>query len=340
MLRRRRVVTWALVASSLAWPNAAASLPDTPAPTDGQVVADEACAALPEHARLDDFGRWYFDAPSWERARSRAVACRHVRYASGGHAVEGFVLRPTDAPTGTRLPAILYARGGSGDFGRINALVLAELRLLAAEGFVVAATDYRFVGPLARRDEWGGIEVDDVLNLVPLLQSRPEVDSANLFMLGVSRGGTMTYLALKRGVAVNAAAVIAAPSDMAQLAMDRPEFVLGGDDYDGWARIWPGFVKRGREHLEARSAVSWADRLDKPLLILHARDDNKVSVRHALALGQALQAVGAEYELVIYGHDGHSLPRHREDRNRRIVEWFRAHMRRDAPGSASGLSSR
>ncbi len=303
-----------------AWASGAAPVP---VPADGAILSQRSCPDLPRHDQLDDFGRFYFDAASWEAVRTDGVTCRRLTYASGGHEVEGFALTPPGPPG--PLPAIIYNRGGTGDFGRIDVLLLAEMRVLAAQGFVVVGSSYRFVGELARRDEWGGADLDDVMNPVPLLQARPDVDRRNLFMVGLSRGGVMTYLALKRGATVNAAAVIAGPSDLTRWAVDRPEFVLGYDEYDGWARVWPDFVTRGKEQLEARSAVFWPEKLRQPVLILHARTDHKVPVEHALALAQRLQQAGAEYELVVYGDDGHSLPRHRADRTRRIVEWFRGH---------------
>ena len=53
------------------------------------------------------------------------------------------------------------------------------------------------------------------------------IDVERMFMLGVSRGGTMTYLALKNKVPVKAAAVIAGPSDFASLAAIRSDFLNG-----------------------------------------------------------------------------------------------------------------
>jgi dipeptidyl aminopeptidase/acylaminoacyl peptidase len=256
------------------------------------------------------------------------VECRHLRYASGGQPVEGYLLDPAANPDARRFPAIIYNRGGTGDYGKIDALLLAEMRLLAEQGFVVAASNYRFVGDLARRDEWGGSDVEDVLNLVPLLKSRGDVDARNLFMMGVSRGGVMTYLAIKRQAPINAAAVIAGPTDLTRLIVERPEFLLGYEDYDGWARIWPEFVSKGRELLEMRSPVFWPGEIGTPVLILHSRIDSKVPVHHALALAQGLQEQEKEFELIVYSNDGHSLPSNREDRNRRIVEWFRAHAAR------------
>jgi hypothetical protein len=40
-----------------------------------------------------------------------------------------------------------------------------EFYLLAKEGYIVLATEYRSTGDKGRRDEWGGADVHDVLNL-------------------------------------------------------------------------------------------------------------------------------------------------------------------------------
>lgn len=321
---RRTLLATLLLAGGLAGELRAQPTPPT---ANGRVVAEEPCAAPPPHDALDEFGRRLYDATTWERLRADpARDCRRIRYTSGGQDVGGYVVRPRATGAGEPLPAIVYNRGGTGNFGRIDALTLAELWLMAQRGFVVVASEYRYVDDQARRDEWGGADLDDVLNLLPLVSARPDVDARNVFMMGLSRGGFMTYLALARGARVNAAAVIAGPTDLARLAVERPEFVLGNEVFDGWAKLWPDYVAHARQLLESRSPVALAGRLDVPLLVMHARTDSKISVSHALAMAQKLQEHGKEYELVVYANDGHSLPRHREDRNRRIEEWFRAHM--------------
>jgi len=55
---------------------------------------------------------------------------------------------------------------------------------------------------LLTREEFGGAEIHDVLNLIPLAKSLGYVDMDNVFILGVSRGGMETYLALKNGIPV------------------------------------------------------------------------------------------------------------------------------------------
>jgi len=119
------------------------------------------------------------------------------------------------APGTRKWPAIIFNRGGNGELGRItdngqpcrgmantSCLDVVDLLLFAKAGFVVIASDYRYQGATVKRDEWGGVEVDDVLNLVPALKSLDFVDPGRLFMLGLSRGGTMAYLAIKRSSAI------------------------------------------------------------------------------------------------------------------------------------------
>ena len=220
-------------------------------------------------------------------------------------------------------PAIIYNRGGTGDYGKINDVTVLDLYLLAKAGFVVIASDYRFHDATAKRDEWGGADLNDVVNLVPALGSLDIVDHDHLYMLGVSRGGTMTYLALmKRCVPVRAAAVIAGPSDLEALGRHQPAFVNGDDTYDGWAKVWPDYGRHKADLYRDRSPIFWTANLDVPILILHSRQDRLVPVEHALRMAAALQAGGKPYALHIYERDGHSLPLNRDDRNRQIVSWF------------------
>ena len=291
----------------------------------GRVKKEENCPGLRPYNELDKFGKFYFPEAVYEEARTQTeYECHHIWYLSDEILVSGYIFKPK-AMKGSMWPAILYNRGGTGNFSLIDDLVRIEFYLLAKEGYVVLATEYRSTGDKGRRDEWGGADVDDVLNLVTVAKSLGYVDLQRMFMLGVSRGGMMTYLALKNKVPVKAAAVIAGPSDLESLGTVRPDFLVGDDGYDGWTKVWPDFEHRKEEYFRARSAVAWADQIDTPVLILHSRTDTKIPVSQAFAIAEKLQEHKKEYELVIYGKDGHSLPLNRNDRNQHIIRWFRAH---------------
>ena len=72
---------------------------------------------------------------------------------------------------------------------------------------------------------------------------------------------------------------------------------------------------------------TWPEQINVPSLILHGGGDWRASPADALAFAQKLQAAGKTYELVVYANDDHGLSGHVADRDRRIVEWFRKHMR-------------
>jgi len=304
-------------------------------PEDGQILSSKPRAPLPLLESLDDFSRNYFPRAVYEEARTQAdFDVLDITYASDGLPVRGMLIKPKVAGT-RKWPAIIFNRGGTGDYGRItddgltpcsrekpSCLTVVDLYLLAKAGFVVIASDYRFHGSTAKRDEWGGVDVNDVLNLVPALKSFDFVDPERLYMLGMSRGGTMTYIAIKRGISVKAAAVIAGPSDLEAFGKYRPEFVNGDETYDGFAKVWPDYQQRALEYYHARSAVYWADQINVPVLILHSRTDKLVPVTQALRMAEALQEKGKVYALHIYERDGHSLPQNREDRNRKVIDWF------------------
>ena len=63
-------------------------------------------------------------------------------------------------------------------------------------------------------EEFGGADVHDVLNLIPLAKSLGYVDMSNVFMFGESRGGMMAYLTLTNNIPVNAVATIGGLVDL------------------------------------------------------------------------------------------------------------------------------
>jgi dipeptidyl aminopeptidase/acylaminoacyl peptidase len=303
---------------------------------DGQILSMKPRVPLPTYESLDDFGRGYFPRAVYEEARTQtSFDILEMTYASDGLAVRGVLIRPK-APGAKKWPAIIFSRGGNGQLGSLmdnglpcvgmntSCLDIADLYQFAKAGFVVIASDYRYQGATLKRDEWGGVEVDDILNLVPALKSLDYVDPDRLFMLGLSRGGTIAYLALKRGIPVKAAAVIGGVTDVKAWVDARPEMgIVNGNEYiDGFAKIWPDYEHRAEEECRERSAVYWADQINVPVLILHSRTDKMVPVTQALRMAEALEEKNKVYSLHIYEHDGHPLPLNREDRNRMIIDWF------------------
>jgi dipeptidyl aminopeptidase/acylaminoacyl peptidase len=281
-------------------------------PGRGHRLASSPCSALENGGGLDP-------------------GCEVVLYSSAGVAVRGFVYRPWPPEPGRRHPAIIFNRGGNGDFGKIDAEDLRFLGGFAREGFVVLASQYRGVDGTPGADEFGGADLEDVRSLFPLAAELSGVDLDNVFMLGFSRGGMMTYLAIRDGAPIRAAAVVGGVSDLSALAAYRPEFLRI------WGRLMPDFDTNSRSLMRERSAVLWADRLDKPLLLLHGGADRRVPADQSRALAAALRRAGRPVQLEVFPGDDHMLSGHTAARDARILDWFREHAAGEGRPSAGAL---
>lgn len=255
------------------------------------------------------------------------IDCQRIKYLSDGLKVAGFLWKPKNT-AGQKLPVILFNRGGNREFGKLGPW--GGIHRFAAEGFVVIASQYRGNDGGEGREEFGGADVRDVLNLIPLAGSLDYVDMRNVFLYGVSRGGMMTYLALKNNIPVNAAAVVGGLTDMVSEARRRPGLVT-----NVWKEVIPGFDQRPEELMRERSAVYWADKINVPVLILQGGADWRTDPGTALAFAQKLQELGKEYELIVYAGADHGISQNEADRNRRIVDWFRKHLKEGAEAGAT-----
>jgi dipeptidyl aminopeptidase/acylaminoacyl peptidase len=252
-------------------------------------------------------------------AASRRVDCTRLVYMSDGLKVAGLLWRPIDQGP-KPLPLIIFNRGGNRNFGQVPPW--HGNHRLAAEGFVVLAPQYRGVDGGEGVEQFGGADVHDILNLVPVAQSLGDVDLQNVFMLGWSRGAMSTFVAMKQGIKLNAIAVGGGLLDLVAEAGRRPGLVS-----NVWSQLIPDFATKRDERLRERSVMYWPEQVNVPVLILHGGGDWRASPAEALAFAQKLQAAGKTYELIVYANDDHGISVNSADRNRRIVEWFRKHMR-------------
>jgi dipeptidyl aminopeptidase/acylaminoacyl peptidase len=284
--------------------------------------ANEIEAAKQEGLRMEMPGNLTAHLLSKEEfERENAYAgfeCLRIKYMSDGLKVVGFIWKPKNTE-GKKLPLIIVNHGGNGDLGKLRPWSQFGYYDYVSSGFVVIGPQYRGIDGGEGRDEFGGADLHDVMNVIPLARSLGYVDMNNIFILGASRGGMMAYLALKNKIPVNAAAIISGVADL--LSKERPQLV------NVYKRLIPDFEKRGDESLRERSAVYWADKINTPLLLLQGTADWRVNTSQVLALAQKLQESGKTYELIVYANDDHGVPLNRVDADRRIVGWFRMHMK-------------
>jgi dipeptidyl aminopeptidase/acylaminoacyl peptidase len=286
----------------------------------------EVAAALREGFRMEAAGtvdRRVLAREDYERRKAYdGFECVRITYLSDGLRVVGFVWKPADT-AGRKLPLIVFNRGGNRELGKLTAAYRFGFHDFLAGGFVVMASQYRGNDGGEGREEFGGADVRDVINLLPAARGLGYVDMNNVFMLGESRGAMMAYLALKHGMAVNAVAVIGGVSDLIADSKVRPELLDVAH-----RQLIPAFDADPEARMRERSALYWPESIDAPLLIMHGgRDWRCDPASQCLPLAQKLQRLKKTYELVIYAQDDHFLSLNREDSDRRIVAWFRRFMK-------------
>lgn len=296
--------------------------------TRKKMVEDERAAAEAEGHRYTTEAKLLTREEFEARAKADArIECRRLRYMSDGLQVVAYEWKPAGSG-GEKRPLIIFNRGGNRDFSIMTPSSWPSR--FALDGFVVLASQYRGSDGGEGTEEFGGADVRDVLNLIPLAESLGYVDMDNVFMLGWSRGGMMTALALKHGMQVNAAVLGSPLTDLIDEAENRPLVARRV-----WSQLIPGYADRRDEVLRERSAMYWPEKLRVPLMILQGGADWRVDPAVTLDFARALQAAGATYELIVYAGDDHAISANSTDSRRRIVEWFRRHMRPESTPPAS-----
>lgn len=241
-----------------------------------------------------------------------------IAYKSNGHTVVGFIIEPKK---GTHLPCIIYNRGGTGDFGAIKiGELFVDLARIARQGYIVIATQYSGCGGSEGKDEHGGSDLNDVLNLKKILNKHPRADASHIGMFGYSRGGMMTYLALSHVSWIKAAITIGAPTNLIRSQKLRPEM----------REIYKESFGGSLKELKNRSAIFWSEKIHKktPLLIMHGTKDDKVTPFDSIELSNQLQKIGKQHQLVMFEKGDHGLNNFTEQRNTYIDSWFKKYLKK------------
>ena len=132
-----------------------------------------------------------------------------IRYRSDDCEVEGYAAFPLtgEGPW----PGLIFNRGGNREFGTLRTIMLCRY---ATKGFAAFGSQYRGNCGGTGREEFGGRDVYDVIHLIDLALGLPCVKKPQLYMLGHSRGGMMTYRACAIDNRIRAAAICSGLADV------------------------------------------------------------------------------------------------------------------------------
>jgi dipeptidyl aminopeptidase/acylaminoacyl peptidase len=282
----------------------------TSGPTDVRPVTVPAFDAEPGLQRSSS--REEYDAA---RADER-YAFEQFTYESEGLTVGAYLYRPRKR-SASPVPVIVYNRGS---YTRPNGFV-GEMLVMANRygraGFIVVAPHYRGSNGWQGRDEMGGADLSDLMNIVRSVAHIDGADASRVYLAGESRGGMMVYQALRDQFPAKAAAVWGAFTDLS------PLIAPGSPQPKVASPIWPDLEQNRDAIIERRSAIRWANRIRTPVLIMHGTADQDIPVDHSQRMAAELSRLGRTHRLLLFEGQQHRIGGRGADRDAAAIEWFR-----------------
>ena len=251
-----------------------------------------------------------------------------------GAEIHGMVVKPPSFEAGKKYPTLLWIHGGpNGQDDHALEFSLYPLQferqLLAAQGYVVLAVNYR--GSSGRGSEftrsifadWGNKEVADLLGGIDYAVAKGIADPDRLGIGGWSYGGILTDYTIASDPRFKAA--ISGAGSANQISM------YGSDQYifqynneigppwksqDLWVKISYPFFH--------------ADRIHTPTLFMGGEKDFNVPIIGSEQMFQALRTLGVPTQLVVYPGQFHlfTRPSYQYDRLQRYIAWYEKYLKK------------
>jgi len=242
-----------------------------------------------------------------------------IVYQSDGLKVKGYLAYPMDETK--KYPCVIWNRGGAKNSGAIDSFTARGMfGQIASWGFVVFASQYRGNAGGEGKEQLGGEEINDVLNLVTIAKELPFANINKWGIEGWSRGGMMTYLTLQKNHNFKCAILVGAISNFRQHLERNPQSensyreMIAGEYFD--------------EAIEKRSAINFVDQLpDIPYLIVHGVDDKIVSPLQAIEMSRKMISLKIPHRLILFEGGDHFLKNHRKELDLIRKFWYDKYLK-------------
>ena len=246
--------------------------------------------------------------------------------APDGYPVHGWLVHPDPERHPGPRPVLLDIHGGP--FAQYGYTLFDEAQVYADAGYLVVlgnprgAAGYGEDHGRAIKHAMGTVDADDLLALLDAALSTDGADPERVGVMGGSYGGFMTtWLAGHAGDRFKGAIV--------ERAVTAWDSFLGSSDI-GYT-FAPQYVGTDPEAVAKQSPLTYTDRIDLPVLVIHSEHDWRCPVEQAQRLYVALKLRGVDTELLLFPGEGHELsrtglPSHRVARFEAILDWWSRHL--------------
>jgi dipeptidyl aminopeptidase/acylaminoacyl peptidase len=257
-----------------------------------------------DHAvKVSDDVLWRLELDDVAEVRTFRYAGLPAGAASGNPMIlYGYSFIPKSLDRTHKAPMIVLIHGGVHSNhmtgGPANAATI--VRELIGQGYVVVAPEYRgstgYGSAYAKAIDYGGAENDDVLGARAwMLERYPFIDAARVGLMGWSHGGMIALFNILFHPEAYACAYAGEPvADLLERRKYLKSMPRTIAESAGEA------AAKDDEEYRRRSPVTWAAKLEKPLLIHGNTNDETVHVSEVRHLVEALEAAGRQFQYKIY----------------------------------------
>ena len=231
---------------------------------------------------------------TWRAASDGFMQMDKITYRSnaGDLDVPAFVFQPVKLRGAKAHPAIVWVHENIR--GHLYEHYIPYIREATAKGYLVIAPEYRgsigYGKAFYDAIDYGGNEVDDVVTAIEVLTAKyPQVDPSRIGIIGWSHGGMITLLSVFRNPALFKAAVAMVPvtnlfQRLAWKGVERQHQAIDP------ANRYGGLPSEKREVYKERSPLYSVDKLQIPLYVGVARNDDDVNIEEDMQLVDALRS--------------------------------------------------
>lgn len=263
-----------------------------------------------------------------EDAFLEEIEVYNITYLSNGKKINGFLTLPK---TREALPCILLNHAFYPKRNVINLPSAARVMgLFASKGYAVFASNYSGLGGSEGSYEFGGTDVDDVLNLLEAAGEIPGVDTSSAGLIGLQRGGLINLIALRKSARFDCALNMNGVVSLESMVASIPKL-------EGYlSKTIPNYESERDEALAKRTPARWAESMHPtPVLFVHRQDDSLSKVSDVESLCQAMKQNDHPYHLITL-LDKKSLTKHREETFEHCFQWLDSHLKNQTTFSLTG----
>jgi dipeptidyl aminopeptidase/acylaminoacyl peptidase len=260
-----------------------------------------------------------------------------------GTKVQYWVMEPLGKKDGTKYPTILNIHGGpSAMWGPGNFSMWHEYQLENSWGYGVVYCNPRGSGGYGDKfkkgnfKDWGTSPANDILaSLDEAMKQHSWIDKDQLFVEGGSYAGYMVAWIISHDNRFKAANAQRGVYDLTTFMGEGNAWRLVPDHFGGYP--WQPEIKT---LLDSESPLTYVDKINTPLLIIHGDQDLRTGVIQSEMLYKSLKILNKPVEYIRYPKEGHELtrsgnPGRMMDHMLRVIEFFERYAKHLEPAPAT-----